>query len=183
MDILQNINIDFQVLDTKDPRIITIADSSMWGHIVNKPSIIEIIMPGEKNPIVHYFMKKQLNIFNSINLALNCVSECGGTELLDLPDGIYTITVKGSPDSFNMTRKYLRTTKTQLELDKLYIRLNLLCQKGDFNDLKNLTDIMLLLKAAEANVRYDNIKTAQELFFKAQDLIEKLKKCKGCVGV
>lgn len=183
MDILETINIDFQVLDTRDPRIISIMDSSTWGHIVNKPSIIEIVMPGERNPIVHYFMKKQINIFNSINLALNCVSECGEAELLDLPDGIYTITVKGSPDSFSMTRKYLRTTQTQLELDKLFIRLNLLCQRGDINDLKAITDIMLLLKAAEANVRFDNIETAQKLFFKVQDLITDLKNCKGCVGV
>jgi hypothetical protein len=39
--------------------------------------------------------------------------------MLDLPDGIYDVTIKGSPDTFQKNRQYLRTTKTQLELDKL----------------------------------------------------------------
>ena len=181
--ILDPINIDFQILDTKDPRILMIADSSSWGHIENKPSIIEIILPAEKNPIVHFFNKKQINIFNSLNLALNCVNECGESELIDLPDGIYTITLKGSPDSFKMTRKYLRTTLLQLELDKVFINLNLLCKNNDLGLLNILDEISLLIKAAEANVRFDNIKKAQELYFMAQDLIKKTKNCKGCVDV
>lgn len=183
MDILANIELDFQVLDTKDPRILPIFDSSIWGHIENKPAIIEIILPGEKNPIVHYFNKKQINIFNSINLNLNCIDECGGEELLDLPDGVYTITLKGSPDDFFMTRKYLRTNLLQLELDKAFIRLNLLCDKGELSELKLLTDITLLIRAAEANVRFDNIGMASKLYTKSRDLLEQLKNCKGCVDV
>ncbi|MCA9749284.1 MAG: hypothetical protein KC414_09265 [Romboutsia sp.] len=179
---MDNINIDFQVLSTKDPRVLTIFDYSTWVHIIDKPSIVEITLPGESTPIVHYFNKKEVNAYYSTNLNINCPN-CGEDELLDLPDGIYEITVKGSPDKFYKTRKYLRTDLTQLDLDKMYINLNLLCEDKDEDLANKLTDIDLLLRAAESNVRYDNICKAQELLFKAQELIEKAKGCSGCVGV
>jgi len=179
--LIDKIELDFQVLDTKDPRFLSVADFSYWGQIQNKVSIIEIILPGEKFPITHYFNKKEINIFNSVNLNLNCI-DCNDGELTDLPDGVYDITIKGSPDKFFKHRKYLRTEKTQLELDKIYINLNLLCKSKDDSVLKTLSDIELLLRAAESNVRYDNICTAQDLLFKAQELIEKTKGCKSCVG-
>lgn len=182
MAINDKINIDFQILGSNDPRFLNISDYSIWGQIESKPSIIEIIAPGEEFPWVHFFKKGQQNVITSVDLGLSCPSDCGEIEFLDLPDGIYTITVKGSPDSFNKSRKYLRTELIQLELDKMYINLDLLCKNKDVDILNTLTDIDLLLKAASANVRHDNICTAQELFFKAQDLIEQAKGCNGCVG-
>lgn len=180
--LIEKINIDYQVLSTRDASVLSVADYSTWGQIGNKPSIIEIIMPGDKEPVVHYFNKREINIFNSVNLNINCPSgDCLEAELLDLPDGIYEITVKGSPDKFQKTRKYLRTELTQLELDKMYIGLNLLCENKDENLLNILTDIDLHIRAAESNVRYDNICKAQELLFRTQELIEKAKGCSGCV--
>lgn len=176
------INIDFQVIPTRDPKILSIADYSFWEYIEEKPSIIEIILPGESIPITHYFNKREINIFHSINLNLNCNPDCEN-EYLDLPDGIYEVTVKGSPDKYNKTRKYLRTELTQLDLDMMYINLNLLCENKDKDVINKLTDIDLLLRAAESNVRYDNTKKAQELLFKAQELIEKTKNCSGCADV
>ncbi|MDC7251050.1 MAG: hypothetical protein PQJ49_14165 [Sphaerochaetaceae bacterium] len=182
---IDKIQVDFQIIDTKDPKILTLADISVWSVIAEKPAVVEILLPGESEPVKHYLNKNQLNIYNSVFLGLACPSECEGEdiELTDLPDGIYEITVKGSPDTYSMTRKYLRTELTQLELDKMYINLNLLCDRKDMDLLNILTDIDLLLKAAHANVRYDNTCKAQELLFKAQELIEKAKKCNGCVGV
>lgn len=183
MSVLDKINIDFQVLDTNDPRVILIADNSIWGHIEDKPTIIEITVAGESSPKVHYFKQKQLNSINSYHLGLSCPNECGEMEFTDIPDGIYTITVKGSPDKYFKTRKYLRTVLTRLELDKLYINLNLFCKEKNMDLYNLLIDIDLMLKSAEANVRHDNIAKAQELFFKAQALIQKAKGCKSCVNV
>lgn len=175
--ITDKINIDFQVLNTNDPTLLSIADYSVWGQLLNKPSIIEVLLPGESIPRIEYFNQGQVNVFTSINLGLNCINDCGEVDRINLPDGIYTITLKGSPDTFNMTRKYLRTEIIQLELDKLYINLNLLCERKDEGKINKLTDIDLLLKAAASNVRHDNICEAQELFLKAQELIDKTKNC------
>ena len=73
-----------------------------------------------------------------------------------------------------------------MDLDNLYIQLSLECFNDD-SDIKSkiekLNEIQLLLKAAEANVRYDNSCTAQDLLFKAQKLISKHKKCSNCIWV
>ena len=179
---MKKINIDFQIYDSRDPKTIIILDTSEWLHIYRKPSIIEIILPGDSKPITHYFDKKSVNVLNSLNLNISC-GNCFDVND-DLPDGIYQITVKGSPDRFNKNKKYIRTTKTQLDLDNLYISLSLECFKDD-NDIKNkikdLNYIQLLLKASEANLRHDNSYVAQDLLFKAQDLIRKYKKCTNCI--
>ena len=37
---MRNIDLDFQVYDSNDPKKIIILDTSVWEHISNKPSII-----------------------------------------------------------------------------------------------------------------------------------------------
>jgi len=182
VDIKEKINIDFHVLDTNDPKVFTVADYSTWGRIEKKNAIIEIITPGEEVPIVHYFNKRMINIFNSINLNINCPTYCTKElEFLDLHDGIYEITVKGSPDKYNRTRKYLRTEKIKLELDKLFIGLDLMCENKEQGLIDKITDIDMLLRAAESNTRYDNMCKAQELLFEAQELIKETKECSDCL--
>ncbi len=177
---LKKVNLDFQILETKDPNIISIMDSSEWSNIENKPSIIEIFIPGKDTPIVHFFNKKQINLFNSINLKINCVDDCGEVDYIQLPDGIYTIVLKGSPDKYIKSRKYLRTVSTELKLDKIFIGLELTTKYFSSNKstIDSIFDIELMLKAAKANLRYSNIKKTQSLLFKAQDLIEDLISCK-----
>lgn len=181
---MNQINIDFEIYDSRNPKTFIILDTSEWSNLENKPSIIEIILPGEKKPITHYFSKKSVNIFNAGNLNLSCETCTDGHFDIELPDGIYSVTVKGSPDNFNKNKKYLRVTKTQLKLDNLFINLASECYNTD-SDFKskidNLNEIQFLIRSAEANVRYDNMNAAQILLFKAQKLIDKVKPCKNCV--
>lgn len=175
------INVDFQITSTHDPKYIVVIDTSNWEHISNKPSIIEILLPGEQKPVVHYFDKNRVNVFNSYNLFLNCDDCPQGAELLDLPDGIYHITVKGSPETFNRTRQFLKTDKTRLELDKYISTLSLTCDEFSKEVLERINKINLFLQGAEANTRLGHYCEAQELLFKVQKMMSKLKKCKACV--
>lgn len=178
------LNIDFQIYDSRDPKAFILLDTSEWLYIKDKPAIIEVIVPGEKNPAVRYLSKNAVNILNASHLNLICETCDEKNSDIELPDGIYDITIKGSPDTFRKNRKYLRTTKTQLDLDNLFIQLSLECYNND-SDIKakinKVNEIQLLLKSAEANVRYGNNSVAQDLLFKAQDIIKKSKKCKDCI--
>ena len=178
---MKDTNLDFQVYDSRDPNTFIVLDTSYWGIIQDKPSIIEIITPGETYPAIQYYSKNSVNIFNSENLGLSC-SDCD-KKYNELPDGVYEITIKGSPDSFNKSRAYLRTTKLQLELDKRYIALSLECEsdKDVCNQINKLDYINLLLRSSEANVRYGNNCVGNELLQKAIKLLDKLKTCKICV--
>lgn len=170
--------IDFQILRSDDPNVIMIADASMWEHIENKPAVIEITTPGASSAdVIKYFEKNQITIFNSVNMNMSCNSgDC--EDFCPLPDGVYTIVLKGSPDSFFKQKKYLHTANTRLKLDELYVKSFSICEDANKGTIKLLDEIDFLITAAEANVRMDNINDAQYLFYKSQELIENLDVCK-----
>lgn len=174
-----DIRLNFQVYESQDPKEFIIIDTSRWEHLSEKTSIIEITLPGESKPVTRYYTKG-VNVFNSEMLYLSC-DDCGES-FEDLPDGIYKITVKGSPDRFNKTKNYLRTTKTRLKLDELYINAAD-CFNSDEDSRRRIikiNEINFLLNSAEANARNGNNETAQNLFFKAQKVLDKTSKCKTC---
>jgi len=179
---MSQINIDFQVLTNYNPKYLVVVDTSDWQNIKGKPSIIEITLPGFSNPVVHYYEQNSVNVFNSINLGLNC-KNCGIKEedFNDLPDGVYQITVKGSPSHFQQTRYFLKNDLLRLKLDKAFIKMNLSCNEFDNKLLDKLQKIDFLMKAAESNVRLGNQCEVQELMFRAEKEINRLKNCKSCV--
>lgn len=98
---LGKIRVDFQVITSNDPKILMVADFSEWKHIVGLPAVISITLPGARNPIQHNLIKNKINGFNSNTLGLTCETGCTDPEYQDLPDGIYTICVEGSPNKFS----------------------------------------------------------------------------------
>ena len=151
MALLDTINLDFQVLSTGDPKILAIVDTSVWGFIEDKPAIIEIITPGTTSPKVYNFVKGKSNIFNSSNLLLSPVGEYN-----DLVDGIYRISVKGSPDTNCKHRDFLKTDKVRKELAEIYVSLGIDNDKETIEKKRIIQDYDLLIRAAEYSVTRDN---------------------------
>lgn len=155
--------LDFTILDNYDPRYIHIVDNSVWEHIKDKPAIIEIKLPDSEDVITHYFDKGKINTFNSVNLYIGCPTndcECNNVHE-ELPDGLYQITVKGSPSTFSVTKSYLRTHSTRMKLDVLSVK------KG----YEELEQLYTMLESAKASVRAGNDCTTQEVLFTVQDKI------------
>lgn len=169
-------NIDFCI--HSDPYWIKVADYSMWAMIENKPAIIEISIPGFDNKVIKYFEKFKTNGFNSLVLELNCSGNCHEVEQATLPDGIWEITVKGSPSTFYKTSHYLKTDMLQMELDKVIIDGY---ETDCIHKLSNkLTEIELLIQGAQSHIRFDNLKIAGSMYQKASKMVEELKDCKTC---
>ncbi len=177
--LLNKVNIDFHILDVLNPKWFAVADNSEWGGILEKPSIIEVTVAGFNEPNVTFYTKCGINQFNSRTLGLDC-GKCG--ELVDLPDGIYTITVKGSPDKYQKTKEYIRTTQMQLKMDKLLISAVNSCGEFDKNLKEKIRNVDFLIRAAKANIRYDNRCRAFELFNEANKLLDKVSKCSNISG-
>jgi microsomal dipeptidase-like Zn-dependent dipeptidase len=172
---MKKVNIKYQVLPIHDPKYIAIADLSTWSYLSEKPSEVDIKIAGYSNFVTLEWKKDALNIFNSYNLQQNC-KDCGD-ELVDLPDGIYEIVVKGKPSSsFSETSKFIRTYLMNLEIDKVLISTDFSCG-GNEEVMEKLQEIDFLIKSAEANVRYDNISKAAELMELADKRLKKLKNC------
>ena len=179
MPTIGKINVDFQVLKTYDPKTLLIADTSEWNHIEDQPSIIQITLPGAKKPAELPYDKGKVNILNSSIIGIT-PKACSVSDLRELPDGIYTIKVIGSPDSFFKERLYLRTERLQLEVDKLYLALGIDFEpeKKEFRD--RLFNIDAMLKAAEASVRLGDVSKTSLYFNEAKKLLEDYVDCIDC---
>jgi hypothetical protein len=174
---IQKIEVDFQVLKTYDPKKLLIADTSQWSHIIDKPAIIEITLPGSKNAHVNYIDKKNtILVFNSSLLGINCGAGCE-EELLELPDGIYYIKVKGSPDTFFKERYYMRSERLQLNLDKIYTTLGFDINRQDRETAETLWECKLLIEAADASCRRGEIPMAVDYYKSAKRIIDSNLNC------
>ena len=176
-----DINIDFNVIETDNHKTLLVADNSNWSVIESEPSIIEITLPGMRTAVVNYFDKKSINNFNSVNLNLSCVGGgCDELEWTELPDGVYTICVKGSPSKFQETKNYFRTNKIRERFDLLIINSNIGCEENKV-DFKDIMDIEMLIKSAEANTRFGDINSASRDYQLAVKMLDKQSKCKDCI--
>lgn len=175
MGILDNIRLDFQVLSTGVPKILVILDTSVWGFIEDKPSIIEITPPGTEKTRTYNFVKGKSNVFNSSNLFTSPVGE-----YRDLEDGIYRITVKGSPDSNCLHRDFLKTDKARLELNKIYIDLGFDNDKEDQDRKQTIQNINMLIRAAEASVSRGKLKKGMSYFRTAVQDLNNYNECETC---
>lgn len=171
MAILDNVNLDFHVLSTGDPKILVVMDTSVWGFIEDKPSIIEITLPGSTVTRTYNFVKGKANVFNSSNLLITPVGE-----YKDLADGLYRISVKGSPDSNCKYRDFLKTDKIKLLIGDLYLEDYYTCQDIKNNKLSILRNIKLSLDAAEILALKGNTKEAliefKDVYSRVRDYIK-----------
>ena len=176
-----DIKIDFNVIETDNHKTLLVADNSNWSVIESEPSIIEITLPGMRNPVVNFFDKKSINNFNSVNLNLSCLGGgCDELEWTDLPDGVYTICVKGSPSKYQETKHYFRTNKARERLDLMIINSNIGCEENKV-DFKDIMDIEMLIKSSEANTRFGDINSASRDYQLAVKMLDKQSKCKDCI--
>lgn len=175
MDVTDKIQLDFQLFSTGDPKLLIIIDTSIWSFIEDKTAIIEITPPGIENPIVYNFLKGKTNVFNTSNLYLSPIGVYN-----DLPDGLYKITIKGSPDSFCKHRNVLKTDKTRLELYNLYASLGLDVNNLDQEVYEKIKEIKLFIEASEALVSIGQNYKGVKLLKRAMDKINNYNECKDC---
>lgn len=175
MAILDKIDIDFQLYSAGDPKLLVIIDTSVWGAIEEGISIIEITPPSSAKKKTYIFDKGKTNVFNSSNLLL---SEVG--EKKNLPDGIYHIAIKGSPDTFSKHRDIIKTDKLELEVDKLYIALGLDNSDEVKKKKRELQEIDLMIRASKASVRRGELKKGLCYYKRALEDTKRYNSCKTC---
>lgn len=170
---MAKIDIDFSIHSS--PYYLKVVDLSNWGVIKNKPSIVEITLPGFSNPATKFFDKNKLNVFsvNTLNIAYG-----DSDQLSTLPDGVYKVKVIGSPDKYNREEYYLKTDLFDMEIDKVYI--DNIDRIGDATFNEKLIRIEFLKSGAEAHLRADMLEMASMLFEKAQELLTDIINCSTC---
>jgi hypothetical protein len=175
MALLDHINLDFQVLSTGDPKILVVIDTSVWGAIEDKPAIIEITPPGTTKVRIYNFVKGKSNVFNSSNLLISPIGE-----YKYLVDGIYRVSVKGSPDTHCKHRDFLKTDKARLELAKIYVSLGFEDDDKTKKKKQTIQDIDLLIRAAEASVSIGKLKKGIAYFKRVVQYLKEYNDCETC---
>lgn len=171
-----NIKLDFEVVGTNNPKVLRVVDESEWGILASRPAVIEVKGPDMESAVSYYLGKNQLNIFTSVTLGYTCDKY----EYENLPDGVYEITIKGSPSTYTFTRHYLKTDILRLNIDKVWARTNVLCDYVDDDLIEKIKKVEYIVAVAEANMRLGNIETAEELIEKANRLLYIINNCADC---
>lgn len=172
------IDLKFHVYSDGNPKKLIVVDESSWGALRDYTSMIYIKIPGFKDELKYYLSKNQVNIFNSITLGLNCSKSGEPLCFLDLPDGIYDITVKSG--DFYCNKKYLKTDKIQLDIDKVYSRSCLMCNSLSDDLIKHINEAEVMLRGAEANTRLGNFESAHMLIDRVATIVDRASDCKQC---
>ena len=173
-----NINLDFEVVGTNNPKVLRVLDESEWGILANRPAVIEIQGPEMGEAVSYYLSKNQTNIFTSVTLGYNCGD--GAYKYENLPDGVYKITIKGSPSDYQFTRHYLKTDILRLNIDKVWARVGILCDHVDEDLMEKIKKVEYIVAVAEANMRLGNIEEAGELIDKANKALYTINNCRDC---
>lgn len=177
----QIIKIDFQVLETHDPKFLLIGDTSMWEYAENKPAFVAITPPGSSKPYQFSFTKNSMNIFNSHNLGLSCfTNDCTDELYVDLNDGIYTICVKSHFEGIEKLRYYLKTDRFETELKKTIIKNGLEYDEKDKEFRDTIYQIKWFLDTAKSWCSQGDFVKANRFFNKAKKMLTQYRDCKDC---
>ena len=95
----------------------------------------------------------------------------------DLPDGIYTITVKGSPSTFFKTKYHLKTDRLNQVIDKNLIDLGFYFDEEKIIQRDELLNVKVLLMQAEAYIRREDVQQAKKFYELAKTEIERIDEC------
>jgi hypothetical protein len=171
------LQLNVEVIENCDCKTLSILDTSYYPVTPESPTLV-IEVPGFKE-IQFPFQVGQVNIFNSYSLALSSSNTI--SSLLDLPDGLYTLTYSVCPnDELYTVKNHLRTCKLEYKFAQEFAKTVNVCDI-DSKFMKELQRIEVLIEGAKANAKVCNPEKAVELYKKAKELLDRLNSnCCNC---
>jgi len=176
MELVGNIHIDFEVFETGNPKILSVADTSNWLYAENKPSYILIKLPGSKKDKTLAFKKYAVNNFNSHVLGLSCLKgDCTEETYVNLPDGIYTIKLLSGYEDIEKERYYLKTDVIDLEIAKALTLIGFDFTEDTARQIKPFQKVKTFLTVAKSWTKQGDFVKADRYFQEAVTLFNKQK--------
>lgn len=175
MAITDKINLNFHHIPTGDPTELVIVDTSIWGALENRPSIIEVTVPGSTVPVILELQKNQVKIYKSNNLRLSPDSN-----YINLPDGLYKVTIKGSPDTNVITKYIQKTDKLRSDLAQIYLKLDIYEDLEDKQEKQDIQDIKLLIESSEILAGRGRIEESSLRLKEAKRRVDRYINCETC---
>jgi hypothetical protein len=182
MNEVGQIYINFDILSTS-PKNLKIWDESDWLYAKDLPAYFQILTPGASKPINYTLLKNQINSLNSHNLGLSCFTgNCREEEYVDLPDGIYTITIKSGYQGIEDTKFYLKTDVFELEFAKTVVaNVSLSYDEKNKDLLEKFSFIKGMLDMSKSHTMTGDFTKASRFFEEAKKLLKKHIECRNCI--
>lgn len=176
---IDSYSIDFVVLETNNPKTITLLDQSRYLTDAEKP-LLSIIVPGFTGHVEIPYYPNTLITLTSDDVGLTEPTDY--EDLADLPDGIYQITMKVCPyDELYSKKCHLKSTLLQCSYQKLLLGLDSNSSCIDNKKLKEeIIDIDILIQSAKAETNICNVEKAMFKYQAAVKKIENLNKKLNC---
>lgn len=146
-------NLDFEILDLDNSKILVFLDCSQYMDEHPENPILEVVVPGFNNSFTVSIIPKKVNVLNANTIGFTKTFTSNYENLLDLPDGVYCYTYRICPyDKVFINKKFLRTSQLQHKIKKVYKSLeNTECSNIEERSFKNkLVDIDHFLATAKA---------------------------------
>lgn len=176
-------HLDFEILETGNPKTLVFVDSSEYIKAPDRP-LLEVFLPGFNKYLLTNVVASQVNTFNSSTLGLNKVLNINFIQ--ELPDGVWSFRYKICPyDLIYIDKKHMRITQLLRKLGMLYNDIEIAgCNcptKTDVYIQNQITRINILIEGAKSVVNLDSIKAFRN-YNLANKLVDELleKFCKNC---
>lgn len=166
------LNLDIRIQDCSSCKNLVVQDHSFYLDSQESPRI-SIKLPGSNKVYSFEFTTGAANIFNSYSLGYSGSNDTDC--LIDIPDGLYTITYAICPyDQLYVTIYHIRQCKAWCKWDTFLKNSFDSCLDLSPDAEKLLNRIEYLLKGAKAFAEDCDPERAMELHQKANDLLTRL---------
>lgn len=165
--------IDFDVINIDQLSRLLVIDQSKWLHLEAEPVVLEVTIPGNKEPFKLNFTKggNQINSY-TLNLISNPCKGCTTTMI----DGVYKITLKvcgetiNSKSTFECTKYFLRTFHFQEKLDQVVMHKDV--EKAPYKNY--IVDILFYVQKAKSALKLSCLEDVMTYYAEADKLLNKI---------
>lgn len=172
---MECIKIDFDVLETKNPKKLMIGDTSQeWLHAKDLQAYLYITLPGSTKPKVFEFEKSSIKVFNSDKLGITKDTK-DSSKYADLPDGIYKIRLQSGFEEHYSEKSYLKTDILEREIRKSIIMNALNISSTNDAFIEKVFEVDWKLKVAKAFAFECNLSMATRYYNEALQMFKCLK--------
>lgn len=170
---LRKHHLDFEILETNNPKTIVFMDSSNYFTNPTTP-VLQLQRPGHNDLITVNVDFGKVNTFNSHTLGITDILR--GDDTVVLEDGVWKAIYRICPyNELYVTKHFVRFEYLNECLFKIYENLDTECCEDKYNSVKKqLMDIYILMESAKGNAYLNKVDKATKDFTLASKKINKL---------
>jgi len=172
--------LQFEIIPTYNCKLISLVDISIYSTDV-EGATLQVQLPDREKVIELNYKPNGVTVLNSNSLQYTKVDNFD--DLIDLPDGWYTLKISVCPyEMFWYEKDYYRICKLQCKYNQALLKLDLnKCENCYASDYVNkLNEAEFYMRGIIANTENNDIKGASSLYKKANSILDNLLYCKNC---